>query len=318
MSAERVKISLLLGVVAVVSALGAAQGRRAPRAPDYGHFTHASHAGAVKVPGTSQTRELKCDSCHERRAAGARLSELIATPPRNEQLSLTFPGHKACAECHIAQFTSRPPETCSICHQSEAGLGARPPQRDFPARYDYNAFFDTRQHAEHIKYAFADGKQLDCDFCHQPTPKQAALMIPSHPACYACHTPASGDAKAALRAGCAVCHTQTVARVEPHDYRSRAYGARFTHRTHVGYAGGNCQACHTITGGYNQPQPRPETIRVKEHLAEGQRGGRGCFSCHDGGTHYGRQVFSGEYPPSGSAACDRCHRENFKVFAEGG
>jgi hypothetical protein len=183
----------------------------------------------------------------------------------------------------------------------------------------FNAFFDARQHEAHAGYALPGGQKVGCAFCHQPTAKSAALTIPAHQECYACHTPASGDAKASLKAGCAVCHTQMVASVEPFaaKYKSRAYGARFAHRTHVEYVGGNCAACHTIAGGYNQPAPR--TIKVKQHLSPGERSGRGCFSCHDGGTHYGRAVFSGDYGEKGSASCDKCHtRPDLKVFpAEG-
>jgi hypothetical protein len=218
---------------------------------------------------------------------------------------VNFPGHKACVECHITQFVTR--QTCGICHNLEQGLTSRPPQRDFPARRDYNAYFDGKQHADHVnKYALGDGRKLDCGYCHKPTPKQAALTIPSHPECYVCHAPASGDAKASLKVGCGICHTQMVEGVEPFfkKYTSRAFGASFTHRSHIGYGGGRCDTCHTIEGNYNQPLPAPTKIRVKEHLSPGERGGRGCFSCHDGGTHYGRAVFSGE----DAGACAKCHK----------
>jgi hypothetical protein len=151
-----------------------------------------------------------------------------------------------------------------------------------------------------------DGGKLDCGYCHKPTSKQAALTIPSHQECYLCHAPGSRDAKASLKAGCGTCHTQVVNSVEPFSkkYTSRAYGASFTHRTHVAYASGKCYGCHTIEGRYNQALPVPSKIRVKEHLSPGERSGRGCFSCHDGGTRYGRTVFSGE----DAGACVKCHK----------
>jgi hypothetical protein len=270
-------------------------------AKDYSHFTHKTHSGVVKIPGTNQTRELKCEACHERSAARAPVQALVPTTQRNERFQVKFPGHKACVECHVAQFTSRPLQTCAICHSQ--GLTARPPQRDFPAREDFNAFFDAKQHEAHVKYKLPDGKQADCNFCHKPTAKQAALTIASHPECYVCHTPASGDQKASLKSGCVVCHTQMAESVQPFaaKYKTRAYGALFTHRTHVGYVNGNCSACHTISGGYNQPVPA--TIRTKVHLSPAERSGRGCFSCHDGGSHYGRAVFSGD----DAGACGKCH-----------
>lgn len=278
----------------------------APTKKDYSKFTHQSHAGNVKVPGTNQTRELKCDTCHER---AARRGSIVETPDRNDRLQVDFPPHRTCIECHVVQFTGRPPETCSICHQGE--LNARPPQREFPARYDFNVYFDTKQHETHDTYSFPDGKKLDCAFCHQPTERKAARLIGSHPECYACHTPSSGDVKAEQKAGCMVCHTQMVTeRPAPHNYTSVAYGAKFTHQTHIEYARGNCQACHTISGGYNQPAPQPATIRIRQHLGPRERSGKGCFSCHDGGVHDGRRVFSGE----DANFCAKCHSgDNFKI-----
>jgi len=275
---------------------------------DYSHFTHRSHTGLVKVPGTAQKRELKCDSCHERQASDA--PNLVATTDHNKRLQLSFPGHKACVDCHVTQFTGRALETCGICHARSQGLTVKPALRDFPARYDYNAFFDAKQHEKHVSYALADGKKLDCAYCHGPTPKQVGRLIPSHPECYTCHSPDSGDKKAAAKAGCSFCHTQAVAQVSLQDYMSRAYGAQFTHQTHVRYVAGDCGVCHTISGSYNQQQQQPGKIAVKQH--EGGIG-RGCSSCHDGGRHYGKVVFSG------NSSCDKCHiRPDFKVFRTAG
>jgi hypothetical protein len=311
---EHLKIAFLIAS-ALFGASVAPQDEAAGQSsrPDYSRFKHESHRGAVRVPGTLETRTLGCDSCHERRAAGG--ADLVATTPRNRQLALRFPGHSACVGCHVAQFTAQPPVTCTICHDREQALSARPPQRDFPARYDFNLQFDVRQHASHMKHQFAGGRRLECAFCHQPTPQGAARLIPSHPECYACHAPGTGLAPAESKAGCAVCHAPSKETVAPRDYRSRAYGARFSHQTHVGYVNGECTACHTIEGGYHQPSPKPGTIRIKEH---GRRDGRGCFSCHDGGQHYGRKVFSGEFGAAGEAACAKCHRDDFKVFSAPG
>jgi len=40
-----------------------------------------------------------------------------------------------------------------------------------------------------------------------------------------------------------------------------------------------------------------------EHNTSAQTGGHGCFSCHDGKQHYGREVFSGDDAQS----CEKCH-----------
>ncbi len=313
MQTPKLKLMLLL-----TAALGAAlslpllAGSSAQVKPDYGRFTHKTHTGKVKLPGSQETRKLKCDACHERLISR---QPVLAANEHNQRLQVNFPGHKACVECHITQFTKRPLQTCAICHSAEKGLTARPPQRDFPARRDYNAYFDGKQHLDHLnKYALADGKKLECSSCHKPTAKQAALTIPAHAECYVCHAPKSGDAKARLKADCSVCHTQMASqatgRVEPFArlYTSRAFGASFAHRTHVAYAGNSCAACHTLEGKYNQPLAAPSRIRVKEHLSPGERSGRGCFSCHDGGTHYGRTAFSGE----DASACVKCHKTQDK------
>lgn len=287
-----------------------------PEGPkDYSHFTHKTHTGVVKVPGTSATRELKCDSCHAR---AAKVQSVVENPAHNQRMGLAFPGHKACVECHVTQFTTRPLATCNICHETKDGLNNRPAQREFPKRSDYNIFFDAKQHEAHVGYQFADGRKLDCAGCHQPTPKRAARMIPSHPECYACHTPSSSDVKAEKKSGCAVCHTQVVESVAMRDYRSLAYGAKFTHDTHVGYVKGDCAACHTLTGGYNRPGVAPGTIRIRQHVKDLERSGKGCFTCHDGGSHFGRVIFSGEYGPSGQGACTKCHGDELKVTPASG
>jgi hypothetical protein len=315
MRTQKIKSILLIAVAfgAAVSLPLSAGGIYQEKA-DYSRFTHKTHSGSVKLPGSQETRELKCDSCHERQVFRAPAARLVATTERNRQLQMNFPGHKACVECHITQFTRRPLQTCAICHSQEQGLTARPPQRDFPKRHEYNAYFDGQQHIDHVNnYALPDGRKLDCGYCHKPTAKQAALTIPSHPECYVCHAPGSGDAKASLRAGCGICHwlPANPDELKPFSakYTSRAYGASFAHRTHITYAGGKCDACHTLAGKYNQPPPAPSKIRVKEHLSRGEQSGRGCFSCHDGGTHYGRRaVFSGE----DANACVKCHKTQDK------
>ena len=307
---RKIKHMLLL-----TAALGAAvslslwTSSNAQEKTDYSRFTHKTHTGTVKLPGSQETRELKCDACHERTVAR---QPLLAANEHNQRLQVNFPGHKACVECHITQFTKRPLQTCAICHSQEKAMTARPAQRDFPARRDFNAYFDGKQHVDHVnKYLLAEGKKLECTSCHKPTAKQAALTIPSHAECYVCHASNSGDAKAKLKTDCSVCHTQQMTgRVEPFSakYTSRAFGAFFAHRTHVTYAGGSCAACHTLEGKYNQPLAAPSKIRVKEHLSPGERSGRGCFSCHDGGRHYGRAAFSGE----DAGACIKCHKTQDK------
>lgn len=286
-----------------------------PTPPNYEKFTHQSHLGVIKVPGTFQAHELKCDSCHDQRDL---MKDLVMTTTRNKKELLKFPGHKACVECHITQFTALPQQTCTICHEVKQGLSARPPQRDFPYRYDFNAFFDAKQHEAHITYNLPSGARTDCNFCHQQLDKPALVGVGAHPACYVCHSPTSTDKKAASKSGCNVCHTeQTTNDPSVLQRQSKAYDAKFTHKTHIGYANGDCNACHTISGGYNQISPA--TLKITAHAVPDQRNGKGCFSCHDGGRHYGRIVFSGEPDNAGGSACSKCHsRNDYKVYARSG
>lgn len=275
---------------------------QAKKPVDYNRFTHESHLGRIKVPNTNFARDLECGSCHERPTDREIAASIIATTDRNKQLSLKFPGHKACVECHVVQFTSKPQQTCVICHSTDQGLNARPPQRNFPERYDFNAFFDTKQHQLHYDYKLSDGKQLKCDFCHKPTQKALAVTIPSHSECYVCHAPGSFDEKAKVKSNCVVCHTDRLtSRPEPYSAKleSRAFGAKFSHVEHVKYI--DCKDCHSIQGIYNQYSPTSPT--VKQHNTASQSGGRGCFSCHDGRQHYGRIVFSGDIAQD----CGKCH-----------
>ena len=284
--------------------------------PNYEKFTHKSHLGVVKVPGTFQAHELKCDSCHDQRDF---MKDLVPTTERNKQLRLKFPGHKACVECHIQQFVAKPQQTCTICHNTKDGLTARPPQRDFQTRYDFNAFFDAKQHETHATYNLPNGQKTNCNFCHQQTQKPALVSIAAHNECYVCHSPTSSDQKAAQKSGCNVCHTQQTAD-DPSVFAraSKAYDAQFTHKTHVGYANNDCLACHTINGAYKQNSPA--TLKITAHASPDQRNGKGCFSCHDGVRQFnGRPIFSGEPDNAGGSACAKCHtRNDYKVIPKSG
>ncbi len=284
--------------------------------PNYERFTHQTHLGVVKVPGTFQAHELKCDSCHDQRDL---MKNLVETSERNKQKRLKFPGHKACVECHVQQFTAKPQQTCTICHVAkQGGLGLRPAQRDFPLRYDFNAFFDAKQHETHVTYNLPSGEKTSCNSCHKQTDKPAPLGVAAHAECYVCHSPTSSDQKAAQKSGCIVCHTeQRSDDVSVYGRPSRAYGALFQHKSHVGYVNNDCRACHTINGGYNQSSPA--SLKITAHASAEQRGGKGCFTCHDGGQHYGRTVFSGEPGTTGGGSCNKCHtRPDGKVFASSG
>lgn len=315
---EKIKLALALaGLAACLALLNpfAARGQQSkpsptpatatPTAtpPNYERFTHQTHLGVVKVPGTFQAHELKCDSCHDQRDL---MKELVPTSPRNKQLRLKFPGHKACVECHVTEFTALPQKTCSICHVVKPGpnngLTARPPQRDFPLRTSFNAFFDAKQHATHAGYDLPNGNKTSCNFCHQQVGTKAALSVASHPECYVCHSPNSANQKASQKTGCFVCHTeQRWDDIAVYGRRGRAFGAKFAHDIHVRHVNGDCSKCHAPGGGsYNQTSP--SVLKITAHASAEQRG-KGCYSCHNGNTAFSSEPGVG----TGGGSCAKCH-----------
>src|SRR5262245_37211049 len=144
-SIERIKIALVVCCIvsgAFLLSTFSVQGQQKPAAPqeprkepiNYESFKHEDHLGTINVPGTNHSRVLTCESCHERPSSAELDKVIVGTTERNKKFTLKFPGHKACVECHVTQFTATPQQTCTICHQSEAGLSnglpVRPPQRD--------------------------------------------------------------------------------------------------------------------------------------------------------------------------------------------
>src|SRR5215475_15100999 len=49
---------------------------------DYNRFTHQTHLGVIKVPNTNFARELKCESCHERRSDQEIANSIVPTTDR--------------------------------------------------------------------------------------------------------------------------------------------------------------------------------------------------------------------------------------------
>jgi Cytochrome c7 and related cytochrome c len=127
---DRIKISLVLCCLvssAFMLSTFSVQGQQKPNPQprkepiNYELFTHESHLGTITVPGTNHARILKCDSCHQNLPKAELDKVIVGTTDRNRKFLLKFPGHKACIECHVTQFTATPQQTCTICHQTEGG-----------------------------------------------------------------------------------------------------------------------------------------------------------------------------------------------------
>ncbi len=128
---------------------------------DYSKFIHTSQ----------QHSSLSCNSCHER-------TDNAAVP--------RFPGHKACTNCHLSQFTTPAVPMCLICH-TDTNSG-NPPLRSFPANFkeSFNVKFDHTQHM-----TGSAKPQNGCSGCHnRPLNRGVALSIPAdlaaHAQCYTC------------------------------------------------------------------------------------------------------------------------------------
>lgn len=236
---------------------------------DYANFSHRSARHA----------SLACASCHSR--------------PANNSATPVFPGHKACTDCHLAQFVTPQIAMCNICH---ASVDARPaPLKNFPARFDesFNVRFD---HAQHMTGAARP--ERGCTACHTPARRGVALSIPAglpaHNQCYSCHTPDRRDAQGRDLASCNVCHAPAPYRRTPTD--ARAFRASFSHAAHGTRQRLACADCHTLAAGL--PQTRQVSApRTAQHFPSGRA--MSCLSCHNGRRAFGDADFQD---------CRRCHR----------
>ena len=237
---------------------------------DYSKFTHTSQKHA----------SLACTSCHQRTA--------------DNSVKPLFPGHKACTNCHLAQFVTAAVPMCLICHSDVKGKD--PPRKAFPSDFKekFNVKFD---HVQHMTGSARPEK--GCVGCHdRPLNRGVALSIPAgltaHNDCYICHTPSSKASAGREIASCGVCHDQKpFVRTSTN---ARAYRAGFSHRDHGPRERLECAACHSLTAGL-PPTRQVSSPRTAEHL--GAVGGMSCMTCHNG-----RRSFGGDLA---FKDCKRCH-----------
>ncbi|MCM3902840.1 MAG: cytochrome c3 family protein [Pyrinomonadaceae bacterium] len=236
---------------------------------DYSAFIHSSQRHA----------SLACTACHERG------SDNSATPK--------FPGHKACTNCHLAQFVTPAIPMCQICHTNVQS--ADPPLKSFPSRFNdkFNVNFD---HAEHMTGAARP--RNGCNGCHdKPLLRGAALSIPvglnAHNGCYTCHTPSSKSNAGQEMASCGVCHDQKP--FSRTSTNSRAFRFAFSHAKHGPRQRLACADCHSLTAG--APQSRQvSSPAAAEHFPLGRMN---CLTCHNGKRSFGGDLAFKD--------CRRCH-----------
>lgn len=233
------------------------------QAYDYSTFNHAEHDAALDQTGQQR---ISCDTCHQRESATTQLF---------------YPGHDACIQCHVTQFTSQSFEICAICHTDVKAKGEEllpfPEQRsEFGVRFDGAG--NKSQHVVHMNEALPNGEKMTCTFCHAPSGKNMAF--PSHPECYACHSPGVNQRAASPELSqCSVCHP---AAGEPNSEMTRlintrrndALPYRFRHSDHNNSPkiANDCAKCHRIDTGIHVA-----STATKEHNT---RPVFNCYECH--------------------------------------
>ena len=218
---------------------------------------------------------VACDSCHRREGNEAQ--------PR-------LPGHKACIDCHVAQFTAAPSPLCMNCHTSVESNN--PPLKAFPGLTSFGMRFD---HAQHM--SGAAHPEQHCAACHQPARRGVALSIPAgisaHNDCYRCHTPNAQGPTGRDIGSCGACHKLGgYGRVST---ASPAYRVNFSHAGHGPRQGLRCDDCHQVRSGV----PRTQQVtapQATQHFGTGRA--QNCRTCHNGRRAFGGDDF---------AACKRCH-----------
>jgi c(7)-type cytochrome triheme protein len=235
---------------------------------DYSKFSHRSDSHS----------HLACASCHAR-------TDNDATP--------RFPGHKACTECHLAQFITPKVQMCNICHSSLSS--GNPPLRAFPAKFDegFNAKFD---HAQHNR---GDAKPaMGCAACHTATLRRGvAITIPvgiaAHNTCYQCHTPGKTAVGGRDISSCATCHDVASYRRTPTN--AVAFNASFSHAGHSYKQRLNCADCHSLSAGMPQSK-QVSAPRTAQHFSPARS--VSCATCHNNKRAFGEADYGD---------CKRCH-----------
>ena len=273
-------VCTLVSVVYFGARAAASRASAAPPAADFLLAAQQSNVDFSRFLHTSQRHaSLACASCHQRRDNAA--------APR-------LPGHKACTDCHLAQFVTPNIPMCAICHTNLDSQD--PPVKNFPTLQSFNARFD---HAQHDRGAARPAE--GCAACHRPAGRRAAAMsIPAglgaHTQCYTCHTPGAQSAGRDI-ASCGACHA--VGRFARTPAASRSFVA-FRHSTHGPRQGMTCNDCHSLRAGLPQSQ-QVSAPRFAQHFPAG---GNSCATCHNDRRRIGGRVVFGD---ARFDNCAKCH-----------
>jgi c(7)-type cytochrome triheme protein len=246
----------------------ASSAKPASAVEDYSKFSHTS----------DRHSRLACDACHQR---------------TDNSITPRFPGHKACTDCHTAQFVTPGIPMCNICHSSLSG--SNPPLKAFPTRFkeSFNVEFD---HAQHNTGAARPA--AGCASCHTATLRRGVAMtipagITAHNKCYDCHKPGKTDAGGSDISSCATCHEVAPYRRTPTN--AVAFNANFSHAKHSHKQRLDCADCHSLTAGMPQTK-QVSSPRTSQHFPPAR--GLSCAKCHNNKRAFGEADFDD---------CKRCH-----------
>src|SRR5262249_33005573 len=214
-----------------------------PQGPDvdYSTFKHTSAKHA----------SLACNGCHLR---------------SDNSIRPNFPGHPACINCHLTQFTTVAIPMCAICHTNTSS--AKPPLKAFPAT-SKEAFSGKFDHAQHLQGNARP--KTGCVACHdRPINRGVALRIPAglsaHTDCYECHTPGSKSGAGREISSCTVCHDTK--RAPRPSTNARAFKEEFSHAEHGPRQKLDCTSCHAATAGL-PPSRQISSPATAQHFPAG-------------------------------------------------
>ena len=271
------RLVLLLGLSGLLLAIASA-GLAPASVSTAGATPEATAAqGGTKFSHASpQHASRDCASCHERADNSSR--------PR-------LPGHKACTDCHLQEFTSPAGPLCANCHTSVES--SSPPLKAFPGLLSFNMRFDHARHTEG-----GARPERGCSSCHLPARRGVALTIPAgasaHDNCYRCHTPNARGASGRDISSCSTCHAQGAYRRT--STGARAYSVGFSHADHGARQNLRCDSCHRVLAGAGQGR-QVTSPRPAQHF--GSARAQSCMTCHDNRRAFGGDDF---------ADCKRCHK----------
>lgn len=232
---------------------------------DYSKFSHTSPGAHADF-----SNPANCDTCHQRNGTAAQPA---------------FPGHKACINCHLAQFTTTNIPMCTICHVNDLG-NPNPALKGFPGLNSFRVSFDHQQHVR---------AGANCAGCHKPARRGVALTIPAslnaHTQCYTCHSP---GLSASNLSSCGTCHSAGGYNRTP--ATGRAFSYSFSHATHGPRQRLGCTDCHIVRAGL--PQSRQVSSPAAfQHFARSRA--QSCMTCHNGKRAFGEADFGD---------CKKCHK----------